>query len=267
MISNKSENHHIKTIATLEPFVFDILVKTIDRFSAVVEKQIIVIRNSKLITSKNNGTTIHVADLTDFVYPPISLAILIDRDDINRLKEMNGNAEIQIFEDGSYYNFYNGVINVGIAKFNLHIPNFSSPLMDGWDQFGAEVRLADNLESIRRLVPKSGPVDLLFYGDQLKRFATSKTDYINLDPDVESEVVGKSPDIILRSWSFLKLAGSKVIIRIYKKGENYMMVSMTDIGRFGSGLVDNLKNRVASATGNPEKILFLRTFEHLKLRS
>ena len=218
------------TFESMVPADFDAFAKGIALFAKALKPRILVIQDSKLLTSTNYGGSIFELDFTNQLPANTNLAFINRKEDFNSLREMGAKDRVILLEDNSSYYFTNETNICTLKKYRASPPIISPPDFSDATQLGEHVSIS-NTDSIAKITKDAEWTALFTYDGQLSGFITSSSLYRLFTENSCRDVFGKPPDIILKSISFFQVVGSHAELNLFSVNGDFWLRTTTDIGK------------------------------------
>ncbi len=185
--------------------------------------------DSKLVQSVGHSAIIDL-NLKKIVGENFAMKFSADTKKLCTLKTTTGNSDQIIVHDRSKMSY---CITDGGNIDWFECVNGSSekrlPEISQMDVMGQQVTLSD-AKNLKTRFLKCKQVDLLFYDNQLEQ-VTDGDQIVNLSGLALAMMREKSPDMILSSRYFLKIADdSNIELTVAKEGESYWLVTRFNLG-------------------------------------
>ena len=219
---------------TINPAAFDAFAKGVSVFAKALKPKVIHIHKAKLIATADYGRTIFQIDFSDVFPSQRTMSFVTTKEDIKALQEMQGNSPIVMLEDESLYYIANAATILTLTKYRGTAPQISFPDLSKAAQIGETVTIS-NTEGITKVIKGSKWTGLFTHDKQLNGFITSTSIFRLFESESCNDAVGKSPDCIFKSYSFLKMVGSYADLDLFSLNSQGWLKTTTNLGKTRKG--------------------------------
>ena len=231
---------------------FDAFAKSIAIVATTLNPKFINIAKSQLLATADHGRAIYRINFADVFTSSKNMAFINNKKDIRALRDIGGNRPILISDNENFFYVTNDVTVTTLKKYRGRIPQISLQDLTDKDQIGESIAI-DDTESLVNAVKGSKYVGLFIYDQQLHGFITSNSVFKLFEPESCHDAIGKEPDCIVKSYSFLKMCGSKANLKLYKTNDQFWLVTTTNINKVRKG---GKKGQKKKTTIGPEVTIY-----------
>lgn len=231
-------------ICQFSPAKFDALVKVL---GILDDKSVIVIENSSICQSINNGTGILIADVSSLIEgnSSINLHILSPKKYLKYFKTIKGNSNIFVLDDptNQRYLVTNGDITIYLPK---QIEEFEKdaapPDLSAATLIGQPLTIDKDVRStITSMASESKFVDFLIHQNQLKAISVPEIAIYSFKDYIKEQMDENKAELKLRTYSFLKVAGEEYKIALGQVGDTFWSTTMVNTGFIGVHILEALQ--------------------------
>jgi len=231
-------------ICKISPGKFDAFVKIL---SILNEKNVIIINNSNICQSINNGSAIVTANLSNLIDSAnnaISLHILNPKKYLKYFKNIKGEADIHFIDDqnNQRYIVTNGDMSIYLPKqIEALEQDATPPDLTSAIPIGQTIEIDKEVRSIiTTMASDSANIDLLMQGNQLKAIYIPETAVYSFKDYIKDQIDDTNADLKLRSYSFLQVPGDSYKVSIGQIGDGLWSLTFVNTGLVTISVMESL---------------------------
>lgn len=232
-------------ICKISPGKFDAFIKIL---SVLNEKNVIIINNSQICQSINNGSAIvtaNIASLIDSQNNAITLHILNPKKYLKYFKNIKGEADIHFIDDmnNERYIVTNGDMSIYLPKqIEALEQDAVSPDLTTAEPIGQTIEIDKEVRAIITTMASDSPsIDLLLHSNQLKGVYIPETAVYSFKDYIKDQIDDTNAELKLRSYSFLQVPGDTYKISIGKIGGTLWSLTFVNTGLVTISVLENLQ--------------------------
>jgi len=232
-------------ICKISPGKFDAFVKIL---SILNEKNVIIINNSNICQSINNGSAIVTANLSNLIdssNTAISLHILNPKKYLKYFKNIKGEADIHFINDtkNERYIVSNGDMSIYLPKQIEALEGDATPPdLSMAEPIGQTIEIDKEVRSIiTTMASDSANIDLLIHENQLKGIYIPETAVYSFKDYIKDQVDDTNAQLKLRAYSFLQVPGDTYKVSIGKVGDMFWSLTFVNTGLVTISVLENLQ--------------------------
>jgi len=232
-------------ICKISPGKFDAFVKIL---SILNEKNVIIINNSNICQSINNGSAIVTANLSNLIdssNTSISLHILNPKKYLKYFKNIKGDADIHFINDAKNerYIVTNGDMSIYLPKQIEALESDATPPdLSMAEPFGQTVEIDKEVRSIITTMASDSPnIDLLIHDNQLKGVYVPEIAVYSFKDYIKDQIDDTNAQLKLRSYSFLQVPGDTYKVSLGRVGNTIWSLTFVNTGLVTISVLENLQ--------------------------
>jgi hypothetical protein len=232
-------------VSRFSPAKFDAFVKVLN---VLDDKNIIVIDQSRICQSINNGTAILMTDISGLIDDSnnkINLHVLNPKKYIKYFKNMKGSSDIYIIDDpnGQRYIVTNGDVMIYLPK---QIEEFerdaAPPDLTAANLIGAPIDIdKDTRNTIISMSSETSHIDLLLHQNQMKAVYIPELAVFSFKQFVADQIDDSKAELRLRSYSFLNVPGEEYRVTLGEVQGNYWITTLVNTGFIAVHIIESLQ--------------------------
>lgn len=231
-------------ICKINPGKFDAFVKIL---SILNDKNVIVINQSQICQSINNGSAIVTANLASLLDSTgdISLHILNPKKYLKYFKNIKGEADIHFIDDANNQRYIvtNGDMSIYLPKqIEALEAEAAPPDLTSAEPIGQTIEIDKEIRNIITTMASDSPnVDLLIHQNQLKGVYIPETAVYSFKDYIKDQIDDINAELKLRAYSFLSVPGDTYKISLGKIGDTIWLLTFVNTGLVTISVLENLQ--------------------------
>lgn len=231
-------------ITTFTPMEWDFLGKAIKLTVRKAKPRNITVKNNQISCLLGKRGSILTINYENKISKKLNFEF-IAKNCIAKITKIKGNNNVYLIDDPAKDHYYitNGNANVFLEKsFSADLPIILPELKEE-NKLGIEQAI-ENIGNLKDIIGNKHAGKILIYDDQPAGIFVFRWGLYLFNGKSLSDYYYQSPQLVLKTGSFLRVCGSKVVIALYQVDGQYWLHTRTDMGktkqREGGGNINNL---------------------------
>jgi hypothetical protein len=235
-----------RLVCKMSPAKFDAFVKVL---TVLDDKNVIVIEQSNICQSINNGSAILVTDISNLIdgaNNKIDLHILSPKKYIKFFKNFKGDSDIYIIDDmnNQRYIVTNGDLSLYLPKqIEAFEKDATPPDLSTCRPIGVTLEIDKDVRStIMSMSSETSHVDLLIHDSQFKGVYIPETAVFTFKQFIKDQIDDTRADLRLRAFAFLKVPGDEYKVTLGELNNTHWIITLVNTGFVVVSIIECLQS-------------------------